>query len=255
MSSSLQTCIACLLMLACLYEVTTAQSRLCGRALADTLDMVCSGRGFHLGKRSVRGISHVRETNRLAAADDSSEKIEGASEPEEKGPLSIVSLLNSGIGSNQGLAVSDSYATNLGATKAKTNDGSHQKNQRLALSHIPFVGTEGSKSQRTWRTRRNTRASVVDECCLQSCTFATLESYCAAGNEPVEELSMDELRRRLGLSVNGATPSSRGEGRRRYPAPRPRPSAEIIRNRGRTGSGPFFYLQFGNQATRSPLVD
>ena len=52
MASLFQKSVAYGLMLACLYDCATAQSRLCGRALADTLDMVCSGRGFHLGKRS-----------------------------------------------------------------------------------------------------------------------------------------------------------------------------------------------------------
>ena len=70
------------------------------------------------------------------------------------------------------------------ATQANVNedvdDGEDDTELRDARSAV--------KSRRE-RVRRSGE-SVVDECCLRACTFATLESYCAAADEPVQELSM-----------------------------------------------------------------
>ncbi|KAK7491523.1 hypothetical protein BaRGS_00017162 [Batillaria attramentaria] len=50
-------------------SVATVENRrlLCGRQLADTLDLVCAGRGFHWNKRSVDSIkSHVKRNANAA---------------------------------------------------------------------------------------------------------------------------------------------------------------------------------------------
>ncbi|RUS86161.1 hypothetical protein EGW08_006055 [Elysia chlorotica] len=271
MASLFQKSVAYLLMLACLHGSATAQSRLCGRALADTLDIVCAGRGFHLGKRSVRSVRHVEEVpfsdahaHILAPHEPSftSEPVgDAATKPEARKPQTFLSLLSSSLASND----LDSKSETSGVSDGKGNRmvGSVSDVTRLGSKQAQSFGDNGANvrgrtsavSQRPERVRRQTGGSVVDECCLQACSFATLESYCAAADEPVQELSMDELRRRLGLSVNVGGSSSGDQARPPYTAPRFRPSAEIIRNNVPNQSGPFFYLSLGNQATRSPLIE
>ena len=120
--------------------------------------------------------------------------------PEAKGSQNFLSLLSSTLASDNMDSKSETLGSSggngnrmVGYLTSVTGLGSKQDlgSVENRVDSIDNLKPETSMvKERPERVRRGSGGSVVDECCLQACTFATLESYCAAADEPVQELSM-----------------------------------------------------------------
>ncbi|XP_059166176.1 uncharacterized protein LOC131948592 [Physella acuta] len=200
--------------------------RLCGSALADAYDLICS-QSAQNGKRSYQpaDVPEAPQQRRGSWGD-----IRDA--PDFNDP------------SNEELSAMVSEA----ASKLKALEKFLAIFRHRRETHDVNPAKTGLA-----RFTRQT-SNIVVECCLNPCSITDIMGYCHAGYTPPSNSTLSELERNLGFTT------MRPATQRPVPTQPPStttsayPPAQV--NRGRTGiSNPdVFFVTFGNQATRSPLI-